>query len=178
MNQKARAVGRKLIDAIVPGNIKTQRSGTQGNYFENINFHDVCPDTILQLDKLHLEALGLPEEPLLAQLHTMRSNSNWRLGLADLTYRENKSAVPDNDDWQSRIVKTPGILAGKPCIRGTRISVELVDELLRGGRSPEEIQRYHFSHISLADIEACRQYAATGAQTLQLYLAGPVRRRG
>ena len=163
MNQKARALGRKLIDAIVPGNIKTQRSGTQGNYFENINFHEVCPDTILQLDKLHLEALGLPEEPLLAQLHTMRSNSNWRLGLADLTYRENKSAVPDNDDWQSRIVKTPGILAGKPCIRGTRISVELVDDLLRGGRSPDDI-RGRYSHISLPDIEACRKYAATGAK--------------
>ena len=81
-----------------------------------------------------------------------------------MTDRETVPAVPDNGDWQSRIVKTPGILAGKPCIRGTRISVELVDELLRGGRSPEDIQRHHFSHISLADIEACRKYAATGAK--------------
>ena len=76
---------------------------------------------------------------------------------------ETTLAVPDNADWQSRIVKTPGILAGKPCIRGTRISVELVDALLRGGRSPEDIRR-RYSHISLPDIEACRQYAATGAK--------------
>ncbi len=81
-----------------------------------------------------------------------------------MTNHETILAIPDNDDWQSRIVKTPGILAGKPCIRGTRISVELVDELLRGGRSPEDIRRCHFSHISLDDIEACRQYAATGAK--------------
>ncbi len=68
------------------------------------------------------------------------------------------------DDWQSRIVKTPGILAGKPCIRGTRISVELIDGLLRGGRTPEDIQSKYHSHISLEDIEACRKYAATGAK--------------
>lgn len=81
----------------------------------------------------------------------------------DLTNHETIPAIADSDDWRSRIVKTPGILAGKPCIRGTRISVELVDELLRGGRSPEDIRRRH-SHVSLADIEACRKYAATGAK--------------
>ena len=43
-----------------------------------------------------------------------------------MTNHETIPAIPDNDDWQSRIVKTPGVLAGKPCIRGTRISVELV----------------------------------------------------
>ena len=79
------------------------------------------------------------------------------------TNPETIPAIPDNDDWQSRIVRTPGVLAGKPCIRGTRISVELVHDLLRGGRSPEDIRR-RYSHISLADIEACRQYAATGAK--------------
>jgi uncharacterized protein (DUF433 family) len=84
-------------------------------------------------------------------------------GLAGMTEHETVLAVPDNDDWQSRIVKTPGILAGKPCIRGTRISVELVDDLLRGGRSPDDI-RGRYSHISLPDIEACRKYAATGAK--------------
>ncbi len=80
-----------------------------------------------------------------------------------MTNHETVPAIPDDSDWQSRIVKTPDILAGKPCIRGTRISVELVHDLLRGGRSPEDIQRRH-SHISLADIEACRKYAATGAK--------------
>ena len=79
MNQEARRLGRQLIASITPDNVKTQRSGTGGNEFENINFHEVRPDTIRQLDELHLEALGLPTEPLLSQLRKMRSNSNWRL---------------------------------------------------------------------------------------------------
>ena len=80
MNQRARSLGRQLIASITPDNVKTQRSGTGGNEFENINFYEVRPDTIRQLDELHLEALGLrPMEPLLGQLRKMRSNSNWRL---------------------------------------------------------------------------------------------------
>ncbi len=79
MNRRARSLGRQLIASITPDNVKTQRSGTGGNEFENINFYEVRPDTIRQLDKLHLAALGLPMEPLLGQLRKMRSNSNWRL---------------------------------------------------------------------------------------------------
>ena len=79
MNQLARSLGRQLIASITPDNVKTQRSGTGGNEFENINFYEVRPQTILELDELHLEALGLPTEPILGQLRKMRSNSNWRL---------------------------------------------------------------------------------------------------
>ncbi len=39
-------------------------------------------------------------------------------------------------DW---IVSDPSVLGGKPCIRGTRISVELVLELLASGASVPEI---------------------------------------
>lgn len=38
-----------------------------------------------------------------------------------------------------RIVSDPAILAGKPCIRGTRISVELIMELFASGASRAEI---------------------------------------
>jgi uncharacterized protein (DUF433 family) len=37
------------------------------------------------------------------------------------------------------IESRPGVLAGKPCIRGTRISVEFVRELVAGGATREEI---------------------------------------
>ena len=68
-----------------------------------------------------------------------------------------------NPIWQDRIVTDPLILAGKPTIKGTRISVELIMELLDGGRSEADIiSRY--SHITLKDIQACREYAATGAK--------------
>ena len=78
-NALTRRLGRELIDAITPENIVTSRSGTGGNTFENINFYNACPATIRQLDELHLTALGLPPQPLLPQLRTIRSGSNWRL---------------------------------------------------------------------------------------------------
>ena len=68
-----------------------------------------------------------------------------------------------NPIWQDRIVTDPLILAGKPTIKGTRISVELIMELLDGGRSEADIIRM-YSHITPGDIRACRKYAATGAK--------------
>jgi len=68
-----------------------------------------------------------------------------------------------NPIWQNRIVTDPLILAGKPTIKGTRISVELIMELLDGGRSEADIIRM-YSHITPADIRTCREYAATGAK--------------
>ena len=78
-NVLARGLGRKLINAITPENIVTRRSGTGGNSFENIDFHEACPETVRRLDELYLTALGLPPEPLLRQLRALRSGSNWRL---------------------------------------------------------------------------------------------------
>ncbi len=40
------------------------------------------------------------------------------------------------EDW---IVTKPGVLGGKPCIRGTRLSVEMILELLASGATKEEI---------------------------------------
>jgi uncharacterized protein (DUF433 family) len=37
------------------------------------------------------------------------------------------------------IVSRPDLLGGKPCIRGTRISVDFLLELLRGGASRQQI---------------------------------------
>jgi uncharacterized protein (DUF433 family) len=39
-------------------------------------------------------------------------------------------------DWRSRIVADPKVLVGKPVIKGTRISVEMVMDLLAGGYTP------------------------------------------
>ena len=64
--------------------------------------------------------------------------------------------------WKARIVKDPRILAGKPTIKGTRISVELVTDYLKGGHTEEWLLR-EYPFITAEDIEACRQYKATGA---------------
>ena len=56
------------------------------------------------------------------------------------------------------IVTKPGVLGGKPCIRDTRISVELVLELLASGASREDILRA-YPHIPAEGLVAAIQYA-------------------
>ena len=61
--------------------------------------------------------------------------------------------------WQERISIDRGVLAGKPVIKGTRIAVELVIDLLGRGYSQEQIGE-QYDHITPADIQACLAYAA------------------
>ena len=79
-NRKARALGRELIAAIIPDNITRIRTGTGGAVQDSLNFHEWAGETIAEIDKLYLEALGLNSKPLLQQLHTLRGTSTWRLG--------------------------------------------------------------------------------------------------
>jgi len=57
-----------------------------------------------------------------------------------------------------RIVVDPKILTGKPVVRGTRISVELVVELLAAGWSHAQILA-SYAHLTNEDILACLAYA-------------------
>ena len=66
------------------------------------------------------------------------------------------SRTPGPAEW---IVSTPGVLGGKPCVRGTRISVEFILELLASGASREEILR-GYPQIGEAGLEAALRYAA------------------
>ena len=65
--------------------------------------------------------------------------------------------------WKGQIEKVPGVLGGKPVVKGTRISVELITDRLEGGETEEEIL-HSYPHIAPEDIEACRRYKATGAK--------------
>ena len=58
-----------------------------------------------------------------------------------------------------RIVCNPAILGGKPCIKGTRISVEFLLELLAGGASRADILR-DYPHLASEDVEQAIRYAA------------------
>lgn len=58
-----------------------------------------------------------------------------------------------------RIVVDPRILTGKPVVRGTRISVELVVELLAAGWSHAQILT-SYRRLSEEDIRACLAYAS------------------
>ena len=67
------ALGQRLIKAIPECVTWKKNSGT---IWQNVNFH-LKPELIAELDRLHLAALGLPEEPLLTHLRIMRSSSSW-----------------------------------------------------------------------------------------------------
>lgn len=59
----------------------------------------------------------------------------------------------------NRIVFDPAILSGKPIIKGTRISVELLLELLASGMAIGEILK-EYSHLKKDDVLAAVNYAA------------------
>ena len=58
-----------------------------------------------------------------------------------------------------RIVRDPKIMMGKPCIKGTRITVELILSYLGDGLTPTQIIEGH-PHLSEADILAAAAYAS------------------
>ncbi|WP_420458167.1 DUF433 domain-containing protein [Neolewinella sp.] len=62
-------------------------------------------------------------------------------------------------NWQPYITTDPKILYGKPTIRGTRISVDLIIDKLAAGESFEYLLSA-YPHISLEQIYACLAYAA------------------
>ena len=61
--------------------------------------------------------------------------------------------------WEDRIDRNPEVLVGKPVVTGTRISVELVLELLADGWDEGEVLEGYPS-LSRDDIRACLHYAA------------------
>jgi uncharacterized protein (DUF433 family) len=58
------------------------------------------------------------------------------------------------------IVRDPAILAGKPCVRGTRLSVPFPLELMASGASQSEILAA-CPQLSREALAAASQYAAT-----------------
>ncbi len=59
----------------------------------------------------------------------------------------------------SRITVDPKVLVGKPIIRGTRISVEFVIDLLASGWTTSQILE-EYDHLKPEDIRACLAYAS------------------
>ncbi len=60
---------------------------------------------------------------------------------------------------KERIEINPQILGGKPVIKGTRIPVYLIVELLAAGMSPKEIVK-EYPGLTEEDVKAAAEYAA------------------
>jgi uncharacterized protein (DUF433 family) len=58
-----------------------------------------------------------------------------------------------------RITVDPSVHFGKPCVAGTRITVQNVLELIEAGISFDAIVREYYPDLTLDDIHACVRYA-------------------
>lgn len=72
-------------------------------------------------------------------------------------------------DWKDRIVVDPKILVGKPVVKGTRLAVEFIVDLLAQGWSEGEILR-NYPGLTAEDIKACLGYASAVLHAEKVYL--------
>jgi uncharacterized protein (DUF433 family) len=70
--------------------------------------------------------------------------------------------------WQDHIAIDPAVLVGKPIVKGTRIAVELVVDLLGRGYSVEQVLQ-QYDHLTPDDVQACLAYAAEVLQSEKVY---------
>ena len=69
-----------------------------------------------------------------------------------------------------RIVCTPGVVSGKPRIKGTRVTVGAILGQLAAGHSVDDVLR-DFPYIQREDVLAALQYAAWRAQEGEVELS-------
>jgi uncharacterized protein (DUF433 family) len=70
----------------------------------------------------------------------------------------------------SRIVLDPAILAGKPVVRGTRLSVDFIIGLMADGWSEADILR-NYPGLTREDLAACLSYARDVLKSEKVYPA-------
>ena len=58
-----------------------------------------------------------------------------------------------------RITIDPSIYGGKPCVRGTRITVTMILELVEDGLTFQQIIDEYYPQLTEQDIKACLAYA-------------------
>jgi uncharacterized protein (DUF433 family) len=71
-----------------------------------------------------------------------------------------------------RVVMDPRVMVGKPTVKVTRITVEMILRKLGAGMSPDEIRQHH-PHLTLDDIRAAQTFAADYLADEAVVLAEP-----
>ena len=79
--------------------------------------------------------------------------------------RSARIPMPDLD----RVTSSPTVMGGKPCVRGTRVTVGTLVGLLAAGRSVEEVLAA-YPYIERADIGAALSYAAWRTEEVEIPL--------
>jgi uncharacterized protein (DUF433 family) len=73
------------------------------------------------------------------------------------------------------IISRPDLLSGKPCVRGTRISVDFILELLAGGATREQILAAYPS-LTEEGLAAALRFAAERVRD-EIVVGGPATHR-
>ena len=73
------------------------------------------------------------------------------------------------NDWRNRITLDPDTLAGKPVIKGTRISVQHILELLANGWTEQAILE-NYPQLEKEDIQTALRYATDILKDETVYL--------
>ena len=71
-------------------------------------------------------------------------------------------------EWRERIVIDPDVLVGKPIVRGTRLAVEFIIDLLAQGWTEAELLR-NYPGLTHEDVQACLGYASATLQAEKVY---------
>ena len=76
--------------------------------------------------------------------------------------------------WEDCIEAHPDVLVGKPVIKGTRLAVDFIVDLLAQGWSEDDILR-NYPGITEADVRACLRYASEVLRLERVYPIGAKR---
>jgi uncharacterized protein (DUF433 family) len=71
-------------------------------------------------------------------------------------------------NWEGRIVIDPEILCGKPVVKGTRLAVEFIVDLLAQGWSAADVLK-SYPGVTHDDILACLAYASAILHAEKVY---------
>ena len=69
-----------------------------------------------------------------------------------------------------RIAVNPKIHFGKPCVAGTRITVQRVLELVNDGLAFDKIVQDYYPELGIEDIHACLRYAIALVSSEDIHL--------
>lgn len=70
--------------------------------------------------------------------------------------------------WEDRITIEPAVLVGKPVVKGTRLAVEFIIDLLAQGWSEEQILD-NYPGLTSEDVHACLSYASAALRDEKVY---------
>ena len=74
-------------------------------------------------------------------------------------------------EWRDRIVVDPEVVFGRPVVKGTRLAVAFVIDLLAHGCTVEEVLD-NYPQLTREDIHACLAYAGDLVQEQVVYPVG------